>query len=300
MKIVVTGSIGHIGKPLTTSLVQQGHGVTVISSTSDRQPEIENLGATAAIGSLEDEAFLTTTFARADAVYTMVPPNNYFDPSLDLLAYYRRLGTNYANALQQAEVKRVVNLSSIGAHLAEGNGILVGAHDVEQLLNQLPPAVSLTHLRPTSFYYNLYAYVDLIKQQGIIATNYGDRNVIPWVSPLDIADAAAEELVSNATGRKIRYVCSDELTGEQTARILGAAIGKPNLPWVVVPDEQVLQGLTSVGMNPKIAAGLVELYAGLQSGHLSEDYFRNRPAILGKVKLSHFAQEFAGAFHQNS
>jgi uncharacterized protein YbjT (DUF2867 family) len=85
----------------------------------------------------------------------MVPPNNYFDLNLDLLAYYRRLGNNYARAIEQSGVKRVVNLSSIGAHLEKGSGILLGAHDVEQILNKLSLDVAITHLRPTSFYYNL-------------------------------------------------------------------------------------------------------------------------------------------------
>ena len=130
MKIIVTGSLGNISKPLTQELIQKGQEVVVVSSNSDKQKDIEALGATAAIGSLEDVAFLTATFTGADAVYTMVPPNNYFDQSLDLLAYYKRLGSNYAQALSQSGVERVVNLSTIGAHLERGSGILIGAHNV--------------------------------------------------------------------------------------------------------------------------------------------------------------------------
>jgi D-arabinose 1-dehydrogenase-like Zn-dependent alcohol dehydrogenase len=79
MKVIVTGSLGNISKPLTKELVQKGHHVTVISSNKEKQPDIEALGATAAIGSLEDVDCLVSTFTGADAVYTMVPPNNYFD-----------------------------------------------------------------------------------------------------------------------------------------------------------------------------------------------------------------------------
>ncbi len=71
MKIVLTGSIGHIGKPLTEKLVQKGHSVTVISSKAERQKEIEALGAKAAIGTMEDANFLTTTFKGADIAYLM-------------------------------------------------------------------------------------------------------------------------------------------------------------------------------------------------------------------------------------
>lgn len=69
MNLIVTGSLGNISQPLTRQLVRQGHAVTVISSKPARQSAIEALGARAAIGSLEDAAFLAATFAGADAVY---------------------------------------------------------------------------------------------------------------------------------------------------------------------------------------------------------------------------------------
>lgn len=298
MKIIVTGSLGNISKPLTAALVEKGHTVTVISSKPEKQAAIEALGATAAIGSLEDGDFLTATFSGADAVYCMVPPNNFFDPNLDLLAYSRRLGGNYAVAIKASGVKRVVNLSTWGAHLEKGNGILLGAHDIEQILNELPTDVAITHMRPTSFYYNLLGYSQMIKAQGVIAANYGADDIIAWVSPKDIAAAIAEELETPINGRKVRYVASEELTGNETASILGEAIRNPDLKWILTSDEQTLNGLKSVGMNPEIAAGLVEMYAGLHSGLLAEDYYRNKPAVMGKVKLVDYAKDFAAAFKQ--
>lgn len=296
MKIIVTGSLGHISKPLTKELMQKGHAVTVISSQPAKQKDIEALGATAAIGSLEDVTFLTATFTGADAVYCMVPPNNYLDQSLDLRAYYGRLGHNYAQAIEQSGVKRVVNLSTIGAHLDKDNGILLGAHDVQNILNKLPSDIAITHMRPVSFYYNLYGYVDMIKTAGVIAANYGADDMIPWVSPIDIAAAVAEELATPFAGRKVRYVASEELTGNETARILGAAIGRPDLKWILISNEQTLSRLEAIGMNKQIAAGLVEMYASLHSGLLAEDYNRHKPERFGKVKLKDFAQEFAAAF----
>ncbi|QNK63479.1 NAD(P)H-binding protein [Pedobacter sp. PAMC26386] len=296
MKIIITGSLGNISKPLTTSLVQQGHEVIVISSNPQKQNEIKALGARAAIGTLEDLDFLKETFVGADIVYSMVPPNNYFDHSLDLIGYYNRIGQNYAQAIEKSGIRRLINLSTIGAHLEKGSGILLGAHSVEQILNKLSSAVTITHMRPVSFNYNLYSYVDMIKKEGIIAANYGADRMIPWVSPIDIAVAIAEEMAIPFEGRKVRYVASEELTGDETAKIIGAAIGKPDLKWVLVSDERVLNGLKSVGMNPSIAAGLVEMYASLYNGVLVGDYLQNRPQELGKLKMKDFVKEFAAAF----
>jgi uncharacterized protein YbjT (DUF2867 family) len=298
MRIIVTGSLGHISKPLTEELVKKGHHVTVVSSTAERQKDIETLGANAAIGSLENADFLSTTFTGADAAYCMVPPADYFDHNLDLLAYYRKLGNNYAQAIQKSGVKRVVNLSTIGGHLDKGNGILLGAHDVEEILNKLPTDVSITHMRPTSFFYNLYGYAEMIKNTGVIAANYGAEDIVPWVSPVDIAAAIAEEIATPLSGRRVRYVASDERSCQDTAKVLGAAIGKPDLKWIIVTDEQSQSALEAIGMNPKIAAGMVEMYAGFHSGLLAEDYYRHRPKVLGVVKLEDFAEEFAAAFQK--
>jgi len=295
MKIIVTGSLGHISKPLTQELVQKGHSVTVISSSAEKQKDIEALGATAAIGSLEDVDFLITTFRGADAVYCMIPPANYFDHSLDLPAYTRRLANNYALAIEASGVKHMIFLSSIGAHLAEGNGIIQVYHEVEAILNKLAD-VAITFMRPTSFYYNLFGYIGMVKQ-GFIAANYGEEKII-WVSPKDIAAAIAAELETPLTGRKVRYVASDERTGSETAAVLGAAIGKPDLKWTIVSDGEVQSGLESVGMQPSIAAGLVDMYASARSGKFWEDYEQHKPQVMGKVKLEDFAKDFAAAFNQ--
>lgn len=297
MKIIITGSLGHIGKPLTKTLIDQGHEVTVVSSSTKRSSAIKQMGAVPSIGSLEDAGFLTESFMGADAVYTMVPPNNYFDQNLDLIAYYARLGNNYAGALSTAGIKRVVNLSTIGGHLERGNGILKGAYHVEQTLNTLPLEVGVTHIRPTSFYYNLYGYMETIKSEEAIFANYGTRP-IPWVSPLDIAQIVAEELTEIKGGARFRYVVSEELTGDETAHILGKTLGVPELSWQIVSDDMVLGHLKSIGMNPTIAEGLTEMYTALQTGLLTEHYQKNKPE-LGKVKLKDFAKEFKEVYQNN-
>ncbi len=295
MKIIVTGSLGHISKPLIQELVQKGHTVTVISSSAEKQKEIEALGATAAIGSLEDARFLTTALNGADAAYCMIPPANYFDHSLDLTAHVRKIANNYAQAIGQSDIKRVVFLSSIGAHLPKGNGIIAVYYEVEAILNKLSN-VAITYIRPTSFYYNLLGYTGMIKQ-GFIAANYGEEK-INWVSPKDIAAAIADEITTPLEGRGVRYVSSDERTGSETAVVLGEAIGKPDLKWMVVPDEQVQSGLEAAGMQPAIAAGLVEMYASARSGKFWEDFQLHKPAVMGKVKLEEFAKEFATVFNK--
>lgn len=172
----------------------------MISSNADKQKEIETLGAKAAIGSVLDGGFLQIAFRGADAVYCMIPPN-FAAP--DSRAYYQSIGRSYADAIQAAGVKRVVHLSSWGAHLPEGTGFITGSHDVEQILNELQ-GVKVTHLRPGSFYYNLYNFINMIKNTGFIGSNYGGEDKVMIAAPADIADAAAEELTTTGSNIFIR------------------------------------------------------------------------------------------------
>lgn len=298
MKIIVTGSLGHIGRPLTNELVQKRHEVTVISSNAERRKEIEAIGAKAAIGTIEDVNFLADTFRGADIVYTMVPPPNFHKADTNHEDAWLQIGENYTAAIRAAGVQRVIHLSSIGAHLAKGSGLIGVHHRIEQLFNEQLADVAITFMRPTAFNYNLLAFIPTIKNAGAIISNYGGNDIVPWVSPIDIATAITEEISMPAEHRRVRYVASDdELSCSEIAGILGAAIGNPDLQWNVIPDAQLQSILENAGMPSSIAIPFVEMNAAIHSGLLQEDYYRNRP-ILGKVKLADFAKEFAHAFHQ--
>lgn len=299
MQIIVTGSLGHISKPLTQELLQKGHSITVISSNPERQKDIEALGAKAAIGTMQDVDFLTTTFKGADVVYAMetLGAGSFFDQNLDVMAAHNRIGNNYKQAIEQSGVRCVVHLSSVGAHTDKGVGILAFHYNVENILKQLPDDVSIKFMRPAGFYNNMFAFIQTIKTQGAIIQNYGGDDKDPWVSPLDIAAVIAEEIEKPFEGRKIRYIASDEASPNEVAKILGEAIGKPDLRWLEIPDEQLLNGMIVAGMNPGIAKGLVEMNTGRRNV-LYEDYYRNKPT-LGKVKLKDFVKEFAVAFSKS-
>lgn len=295
MKIIITGSLGNISKPLTKALLEAGHTVTVISSRPQKQDEIEARGALAAIGSIEDKTFLTRAFQGADLAYCMVPPGNFRNPDFDIAAHLDRITSNYFDAILANGIRRVVHLSSIGAHMDRGSGMIGLHHQVEAKFRTLPDSVAITTMRPAGFYYNLFAFIPVIKAMGAIQANYGEGDICPWVSPLDIAAAVAEEIEASPEGRTIRYVASEVCSCNEIAGILGAAIGKPDLTWQLISDAEMLDRLKGAGMNLVIAQGLVEMNASIHSGRLVEDYFRHQPA-LGKVKLQDFAQDFAAAY----
>jgi len=286
MKIIVTGSLGNISKPLTKQLVANGHDVTVVSSDANKVNEIEALDAKAAIGSIADVDFLVQTFSGADAVYTMIPPNF---AATNYPKYVGDSGKTYAEAIKKAGIKRIVNLSSIGADIDGGTGQISGVHDAEIELNKLE-GVAIKHVRAGFFYTNFYNNIPMINQ-GFMGSNYNSRTRLVMTHPQDIANIVAEELQNSFTGKSVRYAVSDDRTFDEIVKIIGAAVGKPDLKWVEFTDEQAYDGMLQGGLSPEVAQNFTEMGAAIRSAILWKDFDATGCMISGKIKLEEFAKE---------
>ena len=294
MNYVITGGAGNIAKPLAERLLKAGHQVTVISRNAEHLKPLTDKGATAAIGSVEDVDFLKKTFTGADAVYTMVPPNF---AATDWKSWIGQIGRYYAEAIKAAGVKYVVNLSSIGAHLPDGVGPVSGLHRAEQALNELD-GVHIKHLRPGYFFSNFFGSIPMIKSMQIWGSNIskaGDYIVMSDTN--DIAEAAAEELLQlEFSGHSVRYLASDERTPADVAKVLGTAIGQPDLPFVEFSDNDTLEGMKGAGLPEEVAKNYAEMGQAMRTGKMGENFQNNRPEKFGKTKLDDFATHFADAY----
>jgi hypothetical protein len=274
---------------------------------------------------MQDADFLAKTFTGSDIVYCMQAGdrNKMMDANYtfeELLNDVNLIFQSYKQAILNSGVKKVIHLSSIGADKDNGNGVLLFHYNAEQILKSLPENVSIKHIRPVGFYSNLLANTQIIKQlskgfvggimalrfyglgglfggkRGAIVSNYGGKDVVPWVSPLDIATAIIDETGKPFNGRTVRYVASEELSCNEVAKILGEAIGKPYLKWGLVSDKQLKNAMVGMKMNPSIAQSYVEMNAAHHTGKLFEDYYKNHPT-LGITKLKDFAKQFAAAYN---
>ncbi|MBC8151446.1 MAG: NAD(P)H-binding protein [Bacteroidetes bacterium] len=297
MKIVLTGAAGNISKPLAQQLLAQGHSVTVIGRNPENLRPLVEQGATAAIGHIEDEAFLTEAFSGADAVYTMLPVPYH---ASDWVAYGAEVGQNYALAIRANDVKKVVNLSTYGAHRLEGIGPINSIGQVEKALNTLENT-TIIHLRAGFFYSNLARQLPTIQRAHIMGGNYGppDRTLL-LVHTNDIAEVAADALTNDGfNSTEPYYVVSDVRSYTDVAAVIGKNIGEPDLPWVPFSDEEFRNGAKQAGMSDTLADIYVGVGQGLANGTLAEHYesLTVKPP-LGKTKLEDYAQEFAALYAQ--
>lgn len=293
MKYVITGGAGSISRPLAEKLLAAAQEVVVIARNPSHLEELENKGAKSAIGSIEDQEFLTQAFAGADAVYVMFPPQF---AAMEVSAY-KVQAAKYGEAIRANNIKYIVMLSSIGAHMPEGCGPVSGLYLAEQELNKLPD-VNILFLRPGYFYVNFFGSIPMIRHMHVLGGNSGDSNQKMIMShPKDIAHAAAEELIKlQFRGHKVRYLASDERTNGEIAKILGTATGNPELAWVAFTDEQAHGGMIQAGMPESMVSKYVEMGGAMRSGKMWEDFDQHRPEEFGQTKLEDFAKEFAAAY----
>lgn len=294
MKYVITGSTGHISKPIAANLAKAGHEVIVITSKADKVTEIESIGAKAAVGSLEDAAFVTQTFAGATAVYLMIPPNFVTTGWRD---YQNKIADIYVDALTNNHITHAVVLSSVGAHMGNGAGPVDGLADLEKKLATLK-ALHVKNLRPSYFFYNLFGMIGMIKGMNIMGANFGNTDEkLVLTDTNEIAAVATEELLGlSFTGQTVRYIANDERHPNEIAAVLSEAIGKPGIPWVTFTDEQAHAGMLQMGLPATIADGYTQMGKALREGEMQKDYWVHHPATLGKMKLEDFAEQFAAAF----
>ena len=138
--------------------------------------------------------------------------------------------------------------------------------------------------------------IPTIRKMGIMGNNYGEKTKLIMVHPKDIAAVAAKELQGSFEGQSHQYVASDEREISEIVKILGTAIGKPELHWVRFNDADTFAGMKAAGMSEAIAGVYVEMGNAIDSGILFEDFNQHKPEVWGAIKLPDFAKEFAAVY----
>jgi uncharacterized protein YbjT (DUF2867 family) len=210
---------------------------------------------------------LTRAFSGAQAVYAMVPPSM---TSEDYRAHQDRISDSIATAIESAGVEYAVSLSSMGADKSDKTGPVVGQHYLEQRLNGIA-GLNVLHLRPGYFMENTLAQVGIIKEFGISAGPLRPDLKLPMIATRDIGAAAAEALLKlDFIGQQTRELLGQrDISMSEASEIIGKAIGKPDLTYVQLPDEQVRGALLQIGMSPNVAGLILEMAAALNSGYMS-------------------------------
>jgi uncharacterized protein YbjT (DUF2867 family) len=265
MRILINTPTSHIGRVVADRLLETDHDIHLIARNVGKVAAFAARGATLHQGTLEDEAFVVEACQGADLLFWITPPNPATD---DMRAFQQRLGEIAATAVRSHDIRRVVNLSSIGAQHSEGAGPISGLHPVENLLNQT--GASLTHLRPSFFMENYLFSIPTVAASGNVFMPLPGDLCFPMIATRDIAaKAVARILDATWTGRAVIELIGPALLRcDEAAGILAAALGKP-VTHVFAPDAQARAAMTGMGMSEGVADLMLEMYGAMRAGRIA-------------------------------
>lgn len=291
MKIAMLGSLGNVNRVAVPELLNAGHEVTLLTSSADRVAEIEALGAHAVVGSMTNLDDLVATLTGADVAYLMLTGR----ATGSLVTHGEMVGNLFKQAIETTGIKRVVNLSSVGADQGPEIGALYVYNIIEGLLASLP--IDITFVRPVAFYGNLMGSIQTIKAQHAIINNFpaSHRNAYVW--PADIAKTVVDAILHPVAGQTVRYVVSDLFTGDELVAALQETLTMPDLKWIEISDEQALANMTAKGMPEAVATEFVKLGASQRNESAYTDLTAHMP-VLGDFKLADFLPIFKAAYNK--
>jgi uncharacterized protein YbjT (DUF2867 family) len=257
---------------------------------------LARLGADPWTLDLEDAASVTRALAGAHAAYLLIPPNVVTE---DFAAYQARVTEALVRGVREARVGHVVVLSSLGANHAEGTGPIAGLHRLEQALRGLP-GLNALFVRAGYFMENFLLNIALIQARGVSGSAAPPDAPMELIATADIGRYGAERLAARDFSGPcvVNLVAPRPYTMREATRILGAAIGRPELAYVQLGYAELEQGLLSMGVKPQLAALYAEMYRGASQGLLAPE--AGTETVRAETSLEAFGPVFAGAYRGSS
>jgi uncharacterized protein YbjT (DUF2867 family) len=263
---VILGATGNTGSVVARKLLDRGKKVRVMGRDSKKLAPFVSRGADAFPANVLDTDALSRAFAGAEGVYVLIPPAMNLP---DFRAYQDQVTESIAKALDKAGITHAVTLSSVGADKPDKTGPVVGLHNMEKRLAQIKGLHAL-HLRAGYFMENTLAQIGIIQSFGMMAGPVRADVPLSMIATRDIGVAAAEALLRlDFEGQETQELLGPrDVTYTEAAKIIGTAIGKPNLAYMQLPDEQVIQAMTGMGISRNMAELLCEMSAAINNGYM--------------------------------
>jgi uncharacterized protein YbjT (DUF2867 family) len=263
---VITGATGHTGSIAAEKLLATGAKVRVIGRDAKRLERFSRAGAEAVVADMTDAAALEKALSGARAVYAVMPPNV---PAADVRAYQEQVTDSLASAIRNSGIAYAVALSSTGADKTYGTGPVLGVHSLEKKLESIAGLNTLS-LRCGYFMENLLPQIGIIQSLGFMAGPVRADVPLPMIATSDIGDFVAESLAKlDFVGMQTRELLgARHVTYTEAAKIIGAAIGKPDLSYRQLPASVLKPPMMQMGMSSNMVDLLLEMSEALNTGHM--------------------------------
>jgi uncharacterized protein YbjT (DUF2867 family) len=236
-KILVTGATGQQGGALARLLLQKKHEVyALIRSTKSESPKAQNLrnqGAKLVEADLDKPDSLEQATNGIDSVFLM---GTWVEVGTE--GEIRR-GKMMVDIAKEKKIEHIVYSSVVNADKNTGIPHFESKYKVEQHIKN--SGIPYTIIGPTFFMDNLLSYSLAGLQQGQVALPLSPSRILQQSAVENIAEfsALALERRNSFIGKRID-IASDEITGEQAAKVLSNELGH-KIRYEQVPMEQIRQ-----------------------------------------------------------
>ncbi|MDH4442247.1 MAG: NAD(P)H-binding protein [Rhizobium sp.] len=259
---VVMGATGNVGRAVLSALERRNLACRALSrrSLDTRHPTIEWLE----VDALNTRA-LADAFTGAKGVFVLNPANpdaeNVFHES-------EKLSKCVAEAICDARVPHVVALSSEGAHLASGVGIVATLNTFERELRKTDARLAI--LRSAYFMESWLPYAGEAIASGNLPAMISPASLeIECVATNDVGEAVVDCLVGIKTG--IYNIVGPRRYSEQMVRdLIASKVGRPVMIHELA-EHEIGPFHQQMGIGTSFATELQAMYSAINRGQIPFD-----------------------------
>lgn len=260
---VILGASGQVGSSALATLLQLAPDAKARAIARRRPGDVANGIEWHEADASTDVDTLAAAMQGATAVFVMnpVPPD-----AEDVYRDAAKISDTIASAIQKAGGPRIVALSSQGAHLPQGTGVITALHYFEVALRKT--GAPLTCVRSTFFMESWLPFAAAAMESGQWwAMRDPPDEQDSTVSARDVGAVIAQCLM-DADSPDIVNVTGSWTYSENDAASLMTSISGRSIGVVPVPACERASALEGAGLSPSYARALADMYDALDAGRV--------------------------------
>jgi uncharacterized protein YbjT (DUF2867 family) len=271
---------------VTSHLLDAGADVVLLVRNPQRVLGFAQRGAQVHLGRLEDASFVTHATRDVDALMWITPAGV---KAANVREQQAACGRAAQAAIEANCIQRVVNLTSVGAQIGSGTGIIDGLHDVEDMIDQA--GQDICHLRAGFFYENFLWQLNSIRNDSCICYPISGHKRLPMVASRDVAQTAVDALLdADWQGRCYCGVYGPgDLSFDDAAWRISRGIGR-EIKYRQIDEDNMRKIMYGWGASDSFMQAMLETYRAVQWDRLHVAEPRTAETTT-PTRLAKFARE---------
>lgn len=229
---IVLGASGQIGSMLIDNLLRKDIPVRAVVRNMAKAEALKNKGAEVVTADYTDLPALKKALSGGSPVFLLTPEN---PASIDRLGEIKTIINNYKEAVKSSGVKRIIGLSSMGAHNGFGRGALEASYLLEHAFKDID--AEQVFIRPAFYYSNWLGYLELVKEKGILPTFFPPDLKVPMIAPPDVAAFLTDAMTGKLREGIYEISGPRDYSSNEIADIFGKVLNRDAAAQQIMPED---------------------------------------------------------------